>query len=116
MSQHLPNYLRTFRKRCGFTQAELAYLICEKKARTVSRYEQAVGEPRLRAAIACKVAFDAPLTELFAGVYEEVELDVILRAHMLCEHIEVHDQSPVADRKLDALRRIMSRPRPARRT
>ena len=108
MTEYLPNYLHTFRKRSAFSQVELAFLLGEQTAKAISRYEKAVREPDLRTAIAYEVVFDELNAKLFAGVYEEVELAVILQARTLCERIEVYDHSAFANRKLSALRRIMS--------
>lgn len=114
MTDYLPNYLHTFRKRSGYSQAELAFLLGEQTAKAISHYERAVREPDLRTAIAFEVVFDALAAKLFAGVYEEVELAVNLQARTLCERIEVQDHSAFTDRKLSALHRIMSPGKPAR--
>ena len=114
MTEYLPNYLHTFRKRNGYSQAELALLLGEQPAKAISRYERAVREPDLRTVIAFEVVFDESAAKLSAGIYEEVELAVILQARTLCERIEVQDHSAFADRKLSALRRIMSRGKSAR--
>lgn len=71
MATHkLENYLRTYRRRSGLTQREVAFLLgCETGAQ-VSRYEKRRRLPPLATALACEAAFGVPVAELFAGVRE----------------------------------------------
>jgi transcriptional regulator with XRE-family HTH domain len=71
MATHkLENYLRTYRKRSGLTQREVAFLVGCRNGAQVSRYEKRRRLPPLRTAIACEAAFGVPVSELFAGVRE----------------------------------------------
>ena len=115
MSRRLKTYLRTFRKRTGFTQAEVAFLFGWQSSKSITRHEWARREPVLRTVLAYEVLFAAPVSELFAGVYDEVELAIIERAHALYARLEISEPSPRLTRKLAALRRIMDDPRSARR-
>lgn len=110
MSRRLKTYLRTFRKRTGLTQAEVAFLFGWQGSKGITRHEWALREPVLRTVLAYEVLFDAAASELFAGVHDEVELAIIERAHALHERLEVSDPSPQVERKLATLRRIMDRP------
>lgn len=113
MPERLKTYLRTLRKRSGLSQAEVAFLLDESSRKRVSSYERAFTEPSLQAAIACEIVFDEATAEVFAGVYEEVELAVIMRAHRLMTQIEAREPSPSTAQKLESLRRIVKRRRSA---
>src|SRR2546428_8706607 len=74
MAKRLHNYLLTHRKRFGLTQAEVAFLLgCRHKTK-VSDYEQRTRRPMLETALACEVVFGVPVRELFAGMFDEVEV------------------------------------------
>jgi len=66
----LENYLRTYRKRSGLTQREVAFLVGCRNGAQVSRYEKRRRLPPLRTALACEAAFGVPVSELFAGLRE----------------------------------------------
>ncbi len=82
----LPNYLRTHRKRLSLSQAEVAFMLGgtgENKGSKVSRDESFDREPSLRTALAYEVIYDKPVRELFAGLHEQMERDVVRRAKTL---------------------------------
>src|SRR5437879_2031593 len=61
MATHkLENYLRTYRKRSGLTQREVAFLVGCRNGAQVSRYEKRRRLPPLRTALACEAAFGVP--------------------------------------------------------
>lgn len=95
MSDALPNDMWRYRKRHGLTQDDLALLMGTRDGTSVSRYERGKREPSLRMAFACQAAFGVPAHELFSGIYEEVEQDVITRAHLLSERLRDGDRSRV---------------------
>src|SRR5947208_10163448 len=71
MATHkLENYLRTYRKRSGLTQREVAFLVGCRNGAQVSRYEKRRRLPPLRTALALEAAFGVPVSELFAGLRE----------------------------------------------
>src|SRR5437879_13516333 len=71
MATHkLENYLRTYRKRSGLTQREVAFLVGCRNGAQVSRYEKRRRLPPLRTALGCEAAFGVPVSELFAGLRE----------------------------------------------
>lgn len=107
MSSKLTNYLRTYRKRSGLTQQEVAFLLGCRFGAKVSRYERFVREPSLRTALAYEVIFNAKLKELFAGIYEQVERNVAKRARMLVRRLA---SQPKSERKLAALKAIAEPP------
>ena len=88
MSSHtLFNYLRTFRKRAGLSQDEVAFLMGVGSGAKVCRYERFARVPNLRTALICEVIFDTPASELFSGFYCEIEREVSRRAKRLVHRL-----------------------------
>lgn len=83
MSKKLPNYLRTHRRRMGLTQKQVAFLLGIRSVARISRYERFHKLPDLRTALGFEAVFHAPVRELFAGPYEEVEHETERRAQLL---------------------------------
>ena len=85
-SLSLTNYLRVNRKRLALTQEEVAFLLgvpgLGKEAK-VCRDEKFIREPKLRMALAYEVIYQRPVRELFAGLYQQVEREVVERAKIL---------------------------------
>lgn len=109
-SPKLPNYLKTHRKRAGFSQEELAFLLGCKNPAVVSRYEMSVRQPTLQTALAYEAIFGTPLPELFGGVYEEIEKEVVRRARKLAQKIYTDNPDPATARKLEHLRILIFGP------
>jgi transcriptional regulator with XRE-family HTH domain len=104
-SHKLPNYLRTYRKRAGFSQEEIAFLLGSQSGAHVCRYERFTRQPTLATALAFEVIFRTPAKELFAGVHRNVERRVAARAVLLARKVAPHPQRH-ATSKLQALQRI----------
>jgi len=82
----LQNYLRTNRKRMSLSQEEVAFLLGMngmEKGSKVCRDEKFVREPSLQTALAYQAIYGKPVSELFAGLYEQVEQGVAKRAKLL---------------------------------
>jgi len=109
MSSTLTNYLRTHRRKAGFTQNETAFLIGLKSANRVSRYENLKRLPNLKTAFAYEVIFALPARELFAGIFEAVEKETVKRARELSKRFEKEHLNPALTRKIELLRTIASR-------
>lgn len=86
MPHKLKNYLRTYRKRTGLTQAEVAFLIGCRCRSKISKHERLEREPNLRTLLAYEIIFDSRLRDLYAGVFEEVETEVGARKRELAIH------------------------------
>lgn len=110
MSQKLPNYLRTYRKRAGLSQDEVAFLLGCQNGTKVSRYENFARQPSFETAIAYEVIFGAAARELFAGAYQKVEKTIIKRTQLLARKLSRATPSPIISRKLEALSVIASAP------
>jgi DNA-binding XRE family transcriptional regulator len=103
--------LRPSRRRSGFTQEELAYLVGGKKSSTISRYEGGGRKPDLRTALAFKFVFARNISDLFPGVHEEVFAEVKDRAKRLSEEIERQGDSAKSKYKLAKLARLQNETR-----
>lgn len=109
MAQALPNYLRTYRKRSGFTQDEMASLLGSKSGTKVSRYERNARYPNLETVFAYEVIFQTPARELFPGIYQQVESETIERIHFLRQKLNQKQSNPVSTRKVETLQKLLSR-------
>ena len=109
MAQKLTNYLRTYRKRAGLNQGEMAFLLGTTDGSRVSRYEQFDREPELPTALAYEIIFRAPTDQLFAGLYEGMEQRVRERADLLVQRLESEPLTPLSKQKLTALRNLISK-------
>lgn len=96
MARKLPNYLKTHRKRTGFSQDEVAFLVGTSGGAKVSRYERARRLPSLETAFAYQALFDLPLKELFPGVYNAVSQKMRRRAHLLAGRPKISTRHQVA--------------------
>ena len=108
MSQQLHNYLRTYRKRCGLSQSDVAFLLGCEYGTKVSRYERKSRIPITETLFALEIIFQAPAKDLYGGVYAQVEQQVIRRAKLLKKQTDKHSSSPRQKRKLEALIAIIS--------
>ena len=79
----LPNHLRSFRKRVGLSQAEVARLLGCESGSKVSRYERFARTPSLETALACEIIFDVPARILFPGLFARTRRDVLPRLGQL---------------------------------
>jgi transcriptional regulator with XRE-family HTH domain len=104
MSAHkLPNYLRTYRKHAGLSQADVAWLLGTRSGTKVSRYEHWRRQAPLRTAFAYEVIFGAPARELFAGTYQEVERATVKRIADLTRRLNAAPVNRATARKLAVL-------------
>jgi len=83
----LDNYLRTYRRRAGISQDEMAFLLGTHDGTKVSRYERLARTPGLETALAYEAIFGISVRELFAGVYQRVERAARRRAQLLRKRV-----------------------------
>ena len=101
MATHkLENYLRTYRRRSGLTQRELAFLLGWETETQVSRYEKRHRLPPLATALACEEVFGVPAAELFAGVRESAVKT--MRKRMVELRSKLQDTGGAAQTKSEA--------------
>jgi transcriptional regulator with XRE-family HTH domain len=103
----LQHYLRTHRRRHGFSQSEIALLLGASSDTKVSRYESFRRDPGVITVFAYEIIFNKPASELFAGTYEAVRRDVNKRAAQLIKTLEPRAKHPGTARKLELLRTIV---------
>jgi transcriptional regulator with XRE-family HTH domain len=108
MSQKLENYLRTYRKRSGLSQDEVAFLLGCQNGTKVSRYERFSRKPNLETLLAYEMVFGAPARELFAGAYQKVERKICHRTQLLTRKLNRATPDKMATRKLQILKAITS--------
>jgi DNA-binding XRE family transcriptional regulator len=99
----LQNYLRTYRRRCGLSQAEVAYLLGCKDGGKICRHEHLLREPSLQTALAYEVIYGAPVRELFAGLFRKVERATIRRVGTLGRELQAKAPTRLITRKLETL-------------
>ena len=108
MVQHFQTYLRPSRRRWGFTQGELAFLIGYKTSKGISRIEALTQMPTLNAALSCAVIFNTAPVKLFPGALYDAEQVVLDRANELYDQLQ-GDPSKATRIKLDFLEVLIAR-------
>lgn len=84
-SPQLPNYLRLNRRRLNLSQKDIAFLLGKRRKGDVSRYERFDHLPNLETALAYEAIFNTSVSELFAGIYQKIELETVKRRRLLAE-------------------------------
>ena len=109
MSNALPNYLLTHRKRSGLSQDEVAFLLGTASGTKVSRYETGARAVNLETALALQVVYGRAASDLFAGLFEEVEGSVLIQVKRLRATVQLEPDDVTRSRKLLALEAILQR-------
>jgi transcriptional regulator with XRE-family HTH domain len=110
MARKLQNHLRTYRKRTGLSQDEVAFLLGCRSGAKVSRYERFSRQPNLETILACEVVFGTPVRDLLAGTFQKVEDATLERARLLAEKLSTQEPGRIAARKLEVLRAMGGTP------
>ena len=103
----LDNYLRTYRKKLGLTQREVAFLLGCHSGAKVSRYERSGRVPDLKTIFAYEAIFQKPARELFAGIYDRAERETRRKVRQLVSRLKKRQESPVLARKIAGLRAVV---------
>jgi transcriptional regulator with XRE-family HTH domain len=110
MAPKIMSYLRTYRKRGGLTQDEMAFLLGWQSGTIISRFECLARHPNLETALACQVVLGVPAHELFPGIFAEVENIVTERARLLSGRLVAQRERRFKQRqKLATLSAILRR-------
>jgi transcriptional regulator with XRE-family HTH domain len=80
MSRRLPHYIKYERRRTGFSQADVAFLLGANAVTKVSRYERGKHLPTLRVALAYEAMLGVPVAELFPVTMTAARRDLLRRA------------------------------------
>ena len=106
MNHKLPNYLRSYRKRCGFSQEEVAFLIGSGTRTVVSRHERYDRLPRLEMVLAYETIYQSPPQALFEGIHRAVKEATHKRALELMDRLSLLPETPALSYKISCLRRL----------
>ena len=110
MTGKLSNYLRTYRKQSGLSQAQLGMLLGDERVSQVSRYERGLRLPDLETVLAYEAIFGVHARDLFAGLFEEIERRTHERARLLAEELAQVPSTPEVEHRREAVERIYSLP------
>src|SRR5882672_1704021 len=103
------NYFRLHRRRLGFTQAELAFLVGYQSESNISRLEQHERAVALAVGFACQTVFGHELHEIYPGLHEEVVEQVTGRMRELYQKLEQKRPTERTIAKLRALSDALGR-------
>lgn len=109
MKRARPNYLRTHRKRCGFTQREVGFLVGLQSGQVISRYEVNSLVPHLRTVLACQIIFNVIPHELFPDMHREVAFFISERIALLLEELQTEEPSRAVRQKQYHLQSVLKR-------
>lgn len=111
MASRIQSYLRTYRKRNGFTQDEMAFLFGGQSGTRVSRFERLARKPNLETALACQAIFGVLAQDIFSGTHAEVEKAIVDRARALARRLQKERPKgdPEFDRKIAIINSIACR-------
>ena len=105
----IPNHLRTYRKRTGLSQDEVAFLLGCKTGTRICRYERFQQNPHLKTLLAYEILFRTPLQKLFPGVSRGVERDVTKRIYFLIKKLTKAGHVRLASYKIRVLSALAKR-------
>jgi transcriptional regulator with XRE-family HTH domain len=101
------NYLRTYRRRIGFSQDEVAFLLGGFEGTSVSRHERSHRIPLLANALIYELIFDVSIREIYPTVFRQVRRALQERARGLRQSLLRQTPSGRRDRKIAALNRLL---------
>jgi transcriptional regulator with XRE-family HTH domain len=108
MEKKFTSYVRAYRRRWGFTQDELAFMMGFKSRSVVSKLERSTYVPTLLVGYALDSLFGTRDADLFPSLFLEVEAAVLARAYELYERIQ-GSAAPMTRTKLDFLEELFKR-------
>ena len=109
MNKPIAIYLRTYRRRSGLTQSEVARLLGLESGQVVSRYERLDRNPSLETVLGCQVLFDVLPHELYPGLYKKVEKLTRQRIRALIGQFEDEFDEEIIAYKRDVLTQAFER-------
>lgn len=108
MTNKLPNYLRTFRKRSGLSQKEVAFLLGCEYGTNISRYERNQRLPTLKTVLTLELIYQSESKHLFEGIYHSLAYQLKNRTAILERQIKKQPTSPPLIHKLESLKTLRS--------
>ena len=109
MTHRVKTYLRTFRRRSGLTQTEVAFLLGVHSGAKVSRYERLSRRPSFQTALGLQAVFGIPAETLLPVISAQVERKIMAPAHLLSRRLERHSDSARTKRKIRFLTSVVAR-------
>jgi transcriptional regulator with XRE-family HTH domain len=106
-NEPLTTYLRTYRRRSGFSQDEIAFLLGGMTGATVSRHENGERIPLLANAMMYEIVFGVPMREIYPTIYVAVQGIVFERARGMRNSIRKEPASAHKDHRLAVLGRLL---------
>ena len=103
MSYKVKSYLRTFRRRSGLTQTEVAFLLGVHSGERLSR------RPSFQTALGLQAVFGVPAETLLPAISAQIERKIMARAHLLSRRLERHRDSARTKRKIRFLTSVTAR-------
>jgi DNA-binding XRE family transcriptional regulator len=97
MSRGLPQYLKQERRRAGYAQADVAYLLGASAKTKVGRYERGRHLPPLTTALAYEAMFGVAVAELFPSAFSAARAELRRRAR---RRIQILAKLPESARRL----------------
>ena len=107
MSRTLPHYLKQERRRAGFSQADIAYLLGAQAKTKVWRYERGRHLPPLQTAFAYEVLLGVPVGQLFPKAFAEARRALVMRVKQWTELIATLPKTPRNLRRQRSLKTII---------
>lgn len=104
------NRLKMHRRRAGFSQGDVAYLLGSSCGSRLSRYERGHRLPTLLAALRIEALYRTPIREIFHGAAASARDAVAGRARELAGTLDRTRPCPLRSRKLEALRAVSPPP------
>jgi transcriptional regulator with XRE-family HTH domain len=95
----LPNYLRANRKRLALSQGDVAFLLGKQIGAKISRYENFAQIPSLENALAFEIIYKLSASEIFGGLYAQMEKDIAARAKLLIDKNDPRSGGQAAKRR-----------------
>jgi transcriptional regulator with XRE-family HTH domain len=83
-----PTHLRTYRKKAGLSQRELADVLGVVTEWQVSQHERSLAIPLFLSAICYEIVFQIPISKLFPGFYEESRQNIERHLNEIEEHLK----------------------------
>ena len=74
--KHKQNNLILYRRRMGFSQKQVAQLLCHRDASMVSHYEHNRALPPLAVALSLEIIYRTPVAFLFPEMYDELKRQI----------------------------------------
>jgi transcriptional regulator with XRE-family HTH domain len=82
------NYLRTYRKRVGLSQRQLAAVLGLKSSTRISEMELGKGLPNARECIVFRLLFKRPIEEMWPGIRAHAESKTLQKLWQLLAQLE----------------------------